>query len=185
MKTLLTALRLTLLLTLLTGAAYPALIGLAALAWPRQAGGSLVLRDGRVVGSALLAQSFTSAKYVHPRPSAASYATIASGASNLGPTSRKRVELMEERRAEWLRLHPDFPPPAEMLCASGSGLDPHISPAAALAQLPRVSAARGWDETKITAARAAVQNLTEGPQAGFLGPERVNVLLLNLALDTL
>lgn len=185
MRILWTAFRLFVLLTFVTGAVYPALVGLAALAMPDRAGGSLVSRGGRTVGSRLLAQSFASDRYVHPRPSAASFGTVPSGASNLGPTSRVRADAFASRRQAWLRSESDAVAPAEMLCASGSGLDPHISPEAALAQLPRLAVARGWEKRKILIAGNTVRAMTEGPQYGFLGPERVNVLLLNLALDEL
>jgi K+-transporting ATPase ATPase C chain len=180
------AFRLTLVLTVLTGLIYPGLVtGLARLLFPHQAKGSLVEKDGEVVGSSLIGQVFTRPEYFHGRPSAAGangYDSSASSGSNLGPTSQKLVDRVKASVEQFRKENPDFsgPIPADMLTASGSGLDPHISPASALAQVSRVAKARG-------AAASAVQDLvdryTEGRSLGFLGEPRVNVLLLNLALD--
>lgn len=178
MKTILQAARLLLALTLLTGLAYPLVVtGLARAAFPRLAGGSLMREGDRLVGSELLAQKFESPRYFWPRPSAADYATVASGASNKGPTSEDLRKAIEERRQKL-----GAGAPAEMLTASGSGLDPHLSPAAAQWQAPRVAQARGLLLEQVS---ALVQRLTEPPQLGFLGEPRVNILSLNRALDQL
>ncbi len=181
-------LRLTLVTLVLTGLAYPLLVtGLSQLLFPHRAGGSLV-RDqrGRVVGSELVGQPFTSQAYLWPRPSAAGaggWDAAASGGSNLGPTSarlRARVEA-EVRRLR--QANPEASPgpvPAELVTASGSGLDPHLTPAGAAWQVARVAAARGLAPARV---QAVVDEATEGRDLGFLGEPRVNVLLVNLALD--
>ena len=178
------ALRLLAAMTVLTGLLYPlAVTGLARLCWPRQAGGSLLLRDGRAIGSELLAQPFAEARYCWPRPSAASYATVASGASNQAPTSAALQQAVAERRAHWVASHPGAgEPPPELLYASGSGLDPHLSPAAAHYQAQRIATARGLAPERV---HALIDAQTVTPRWGLLGPPRVNVLQLNLALDAL
>ena len=185
-KELLIALRMSVVTLVLTGLAYPLLVtGLAQALFADQANGSLLRRDGLVVGSSLLAQGFKSPAYFQPRPSAAGtdgYDAAASGGSNLGPTSQK---LADRVAADLTRLqaenpHPPGPVPAELVTTSGSGLDPHLSPQAARWQLPRVAAARGVPEVvveKLLAARIEPRTL------GLLGEPRVNVLLLNLDLD--
>jgi K+-transporting ATPase ATPase C chain len=182
------AIVLTLLLCLVTGLLYPGVVtGLAQLLFPWQAHGSLVRLNGRVVGSALIGQRFTKSEYFHPRPSAAGqgYDATASGGTNKGPTDRKLAdtliagavrEVVKEDGA--VRGHI----PADMVTASASGLDPHISPANAELQIPRVADARRIPAETL---RAIVGRYTEGRQFGFLGEPRVNVLLLNLALDSL
>ncbi|MEI6350285.1 MAG: potassium-transporting ATPase subunit KdpC [Verrucomicrobiota bacterium] len=178
MKTILQALRLLLLLTLLTGVAYPVAVTVAArLLFPKQASGSVVSRDGKAVGSALLAQKFENPRYLWPRPSASDYATVPSGASNLGPTSEALKKSIAERRAKF-----GADAPVEMLTASGSGLDPHISPQAAAQQIARVAAARKLDAARVS---AIVTECTQPPQWGVFGEPRVNVLALNLRLDAL
>jgi len=178
MKTILQAIRITLVLTVLTGIAYPLVItGASQVLFHSQANGSFATdTKGRIVGSQLLAQPFTDARYFWPRPSACSYGTVASGASNLGPTNAALQKAIDANRQQF-----GSDAPVEMLTASGSGLDPHISPEAARLQVPRVAAARHLDEAKLN---ALVDKLTEAPQLGFLGEPRVNVLALNLALDS-
>lgn len=184
---LLIATRATLFTLVLTGLVYPlAVTALAQLLFPRQANGSLVKDEkGSTVGSELIGQRFTSPAYFQPRPSAAGeqgWDATASGGSNLGPTS---ASLRERAVAEIERLHrenPGAPPPipAELVAASASGLDPHLSPAATLWQVPRVARARGVSQERV---RAIVEQQREGRDLGILGEPRVNVLLLNLALD--
>lgn len=176
----------TLVLMLLTGLAYPAAVtGLAQLLFPRQANGSLVTSRGDVIGSDLIGQRFAAARYFHSRPSAAGagYDDTLSGGRNLGPTSARLDTLVMTALDSERRL--DGPPggrvPADLVTASASGVDPHISPASAALQVPRVARARGLDTIAV---RALVGRFTQGRQFGFLGEPRVNVLLLNLALDS-
>jgi K+-transporting ATPase ATPase C chain len=168
----------------LVGVIYPLVItGVAQLAFRAKANGSLIDRDGKIIGSELLAQQFTGEKYFWPRPSAGSYATVPSGVSNLGPTSAALQSNVVARAAAIRaanKLPADATVPADLLFTSGSGLDPHVSPEAARLQVARVASARGVSEEPIT---ALVEKLIEPPQLGFLGEPRVNVLLLNLALD--
>jgi K+-transporting ATPase ATPase C chain len=176
MKTIMQSLRALLVLTLLTGVAYPLVVTLIARTVARDAAsGSLVRSGEKIVGSSLLAQKTESPLYFWPRPSAADYATVASGASNAGPTSAALQKAIGERREKF-----GADAPADLLTASGSGLDPHISPEAAKHQAARVAKARGIAVEKVEALVAAQ---TDGPQFGFLGEARVNVLSLNLALD--
>lgn len=177
MKTTLQSLRFVIVLTLLTGVINPLVItGAAKLFFREQADGSLVTAGGKIIGSELLAQNFEQPKYFWPRPSGADYATVPSGASNKGPTSVDLMKAIEARRAKFGQ-----DAPAELLTASGSGLDPHISPAGAKFQVPRIAAERKLPEEKVA---ALVDQFVEGPQFGFLGEPRVNVLTLNRALDT-
>jgi len=184
---LLPALRVTAVTLVLTGLAYPlAITGVSWLLFPRQAGGSLVADvSGRVVGSELLAQPFAGAAYFQPRPSAAGdegYDPTSSGGSNLGPTSRKLRDRAARAAERLAQENPDAPgpPPVELVTASGSGLDPHLSPAAASWQVPRVAGARQVSPERV---RALLEDLTEGRDLWILGEPRVNVLLLNLSLD--
>ncbi|BCA56353.1 potassium-transporting ATPase KdpC subunit [Nitrospira sp. KM1] len=175
-------------LTILTGLIYPlAVTGLAQLLFPEQANGSLIVRDGRVVGSRLIGQFFDKPEYFWGRPSATApfpYNAAASGGSNLGPTNPALIDAVKARVAALRAADPgnESPIPVDLVTASGSGLDPHISPAAALYQVKRVSRARGLDEGTVS---ALLNRQTEKRQFGLLGERRVNVLELNLALDAL
>ncbi|WP_109506816.1 potassium-transporting ATPase subunit KdpC [Nocardioides speluncae] len=175
----LAAVRALAVLTVLLGLAYPlAITGVAQVAFNGNADGSLVERDGKVVGSDLIGQSYgDDATYFHGRPSAADYDPTASGATNLGPENDELIAAIEERRA----AVGDHAPP-DALLASGSGLDPHISPTYAELQVARVARERGLDEGVV---RDLVEENTQGRTLGFLGEPRVNVLKLNLALDEL
>ena len=177
---------LLLVMTVITGVLYPlAATGLARLVFPRQADGSLIVKDGKPVGSALIGQSFTDAKYFWGRPSATSpnaYNASASSGSNLGPTNPALAEAVKQRIAALRAADPGntAPVPVDLVTASGSGLDPQISPAAAQYQLARVAKARGLSTAQV---QALVDECTSGRQFGVLGEPRVNVLQLNLALD--
>lgn len=181
------AIVMTLVLCVLTGLVYPGIVtALAQALFPRQANGSLVAVNGRVVGSALIGQPFTRAEYFHSRPSAAGsgYDATASGGTNKGPTDRKLADSLIGRRADSLvaaGVARRGEIPTDMVTASASGLDPHISPANAALQAPRVAAARGVPVDRVRAVLAAH---TEGRQLGVFGEPRVNVLLLNVALDS-
>jgi len=176
----------TLLLTVLTGLLYPGLVtGLCQIFFPSQSNGSLIVKDGRVIGSGLIGQNFTRPEYFQPRPSAAGsdgYDATASGGSNLGPTSQKLSDRVKASVEKFRKENPDFngPIPADLLTASGSGLDPEISPASAEAQSPRVAKSRGASLEEIHTLEA---QFTANRDWGFLGEPRVNVLRLNLALD--
>ena len=178
MKTTLQSIRIFLVLTLLTGIIYPlAMTGAAQLLFPKQANGSRIVENGNLIGSELLGQKFESPRYFWPRPSAADYATVASGASNKGPTSADLKKAIDERRTTF-----GTDAPVDLLTASGSGLDPHISPEGARSQVARVAAARSLSIQKVS---ELIDQTIEPPQFGFLGEPRVNVLRLNRALDQL
>jgi len=182
-KNLITSVLMTLVTTVLCGLLFPlAITGLAQLLFPKQANGQLLTRNGQVVGSRLIGQTFSSAKYFHSRPSSAGagYDASNSGGSNLGPTNQTLIARVQ---ADADRLHPENPGvaiPMDLLTTSGSGLDPHISPEAAEFQVPRIARERGMSEDAV---RQIVGLHTESRQFGFLGEPRVNVLELNLALD--
>lgn len=182
-KNLITAILYTIATTIILGLIYPAVVlGLARL-WPNQANGQLVTKNGVVVGSRILAQPFTGAAYFHPRPSAAGpngYAADNSSGSNLGPTNQKLMDRVKSDVAALQAENPGKPVPVDLVTTSGSGLDPHITPAGVEFQVPRVAKARGVPEAQL---RELVNEHTEGRQFGFLGELRVNVLELNLALD--
>jgi K+-transporting ATPase ATPase C chain len=184
-------------LTLITGLAYPlAMTAVAGVIFPKQAEGSLIERDGKVVGSALIGQEFKSDKYFHGRPSAttapdpadasktiaAPYNAANSGGSNLGPTSKALADRLQGDVDKLKQENPSAPVPVDLVTTSASGLDPHISPEAALFQVPRIAKARNLPEDRV---RQLVADHSEGRLFGLLGEPRVNVLLLNLALDKL
>ena len=178
-------LRIKIFFTIVLGVAYPLLMtGVCQVAFPSQANGSLIARNGQVVGSALLAQGFTKPQYFHPRPSAAGngYDPTASGGSNYGPTNQKLYDRVKADIAKFRAENPNFhgPIPSDLLTTSESGLDPDLSPASAEAQVARVAKARGISEDQVS---ALVARYTQGPDLGLLGEPRVNVLRLNLALD--
>ncbi|WP_421761124.1 potassium-transporting ATPase subunit KdpC [Devosia sp.] len=173
------AVTLLLALTLLTGIAYPLVMtGAAQALFPAQANGSLVDVGGKTIGSELIGQKFETDRYFHGRPSAVDYDASTSSGSNYGPSSKPLLDAIKERAA----VYGGSNVPADLVTASGSGLDPDISPAAALIQVSRVAAARGLPEDQL---RSLVTGHVQGPDLGILGAERVNVLALNLALDTL
>jgi len=191
------ALVILVLLTVLTGLAYPfAITGLAGVLFPSQAGGSLVTSNGKIVGSALIGQSFTSDKYFHGRPSAttapdpkdasktipAPYNAANSSGSNLGPTNKALLDRIKEDTAKLKAENPNAPVPQDLVTTSGSGLDPDITPEAAFFQVPRVAKARNIPEDKL---HDLVSNLVEGRTLGVIGEPKVNVLALNIALDRL
>jgi potassium-transporting ATPase KdpC subunit len=184
-------------LTLITGLAYPlAMTGIAEVIFPRQAQGSLIEQDGKVVGSALIGQVFESDKYFHGRPSAttapdpndstktvpAPYNAANSGGSNLGPSNKALIDRVQGDIDKLKQENPSMPVPQDLVTTSASGLDPHISPDAALFQVPRIAKARNLPEDRV---RQLVADNTEGRLFGLLGEPRVNVLQLNLALDHL
>jgi K+-transporting ATPase ATPase C chain len=180
------AILITIVFTVLTGIAYPlAMTGVCQALFHKQANGSLIERNGKVIGSELIAQNFTKPGYFHPRPSAAGqngYDAGASSGSNLGPTNPALAERLTKDAAQFRKDNPDYtgPIPADAITTSGSGLDPEISPANALAQVPRVARARGASDDTV---RQLVLARVEGRDLGFLGEPRVNVLQLNIALD--
>jgi K+-transporting ATPase ATPase C chain len=172
------------LLTIITGVIYPLVVtGIAQIAFPHQANGSIITtEDGQAIGSELIGQQFDDPKYFWGRPSAASYNAAASSGSNYGPMNPALMDMVQARIDALKAADPDnsLPIPVDLVTASGSGLDPHISVASALYQIHRVATARGLSEAEVV---ALVNQYTEGRQFGFLGEPRVNVLLLNLALD--
>jgi K+-transporting ATPase ATPase C chain len=182
-QNLVVAVLMTIVTTILLGFVYPlAVTGLSQVLFRDKANGQLIERNGKVVASRIIGQPFTSPAYFHPRPSAAGagYDATGSGGTNLGPTNKKLVAAVKANVEAARKDNPGVAVPVDLVTASGSGLDPHVSPDAALFQVPRVAAARGVSEPDL---RALVETHIEGRQLGFLGEPRVNVLLLNLALD--
>ena len=189
MKIIFPCFRLFLVLVVLTGIVYPlAVTGVAQVLFHHQAEGSLVLVNGHPVGSELLSQKTEGPRYFWPRPSADDYATLASGASNLGPGSDALKKALTDRATKMRTtygLTADASLPDDAITTSGSGLDPDISPAAARMQIERVAQARKFSDNQKKALTALVESQVKPPQFGFLGEPRVNVLLLNLAVDQL
>ncbi|HMK29654.1 MAG TPA: potassium-transporting ATPase subunit KdpC [Terriglobales bacterium] len=182
-KNLVTAVLMTIATTILLGIIYPLLVtGIARVLFPHKANGQLIVRDGKVIGSRIIGQAFTGAAYFHPRPSAAGngYDAANSGGTNLGPTNQKLIDRVKQDAALLQAENPGKPIPIDLVTTSGSGLDPHITPAAAEFQIPRVARERGVGPDAL--ARLVAKH-TEGRQWGFLGEPRVNVLELNLDLD--
>jgi K+-transporting ATPase ATPase C chain len=183
LKELKPAILITFVLTIITGILYPlAVTGAAQAMFHGKANGSLVERDGKVIGSEIIGQNFTKPEYFHPRPSQNTYDAANSGGSNLGPTNPALADRLKKDGDAFRKDNPDFtgPIPADAITASGSGLDPEISPANALAQAARVATARG---ASADAVRSLVAGNTQGRDLGVLGEARVNVLKLNMALD--
>jgi K+-transporting ATPase ATPase C chain len=182
-KNLFIATLMTAVTTVIFGIGYPLVVtGLAQVLFPERANGQLIVRQGQVVGSALIGQAFSSPGYFRGRPSAAGagYDAANSGGTNLGPTSQKLRDSVASAVAAARIENPTMPVPVDLVTSSASGLDPHLSPAAAVFQIPRVARERGVPETSV---RDLVNRFTEGRTLGLLGEPRVNVLLLNLALD--
>ena len=189
MKTLGIALKIFLVFTILTGMIYPLLVtGIAQVVFPHQANGSLILKDNKIIGSELIGQQSDSTIYFSSRPSAIGNNPLPSGGSNYGLTSKKLKNQFTERKNKFIafnQLDKDAVVPSEMLFASASGLDPHISPEAALLQINRIVKARNFSIVQKQKLKALVDKMSEAPQLTFLGESRVNVLLLNIALDKL
>jgi len=187
MKQLIISLKMLALMTVLLGIIYPLVItGIAQLAFSSMANGSLVSVNGTIKGSKLIGQKMDNPSYFNPRPSVTGYNTLPSGASNLGLTNKKLYDLVQTRKADILKndsLANNTSIPADLLFASASGLDPHISPEAAKIQIGRIATARGFSDKQKQQLSALVDKYTESPQFGILGCKRVNVFLLNLELD--
>ena len=185
-KNLLISVLMTIVTTVLLGLVYPLIVtGLAQVIFPEKANGQLIKRNGTVIASRIIAQPFVGANYFHPRPSAAGtngYDASSSGGSNLGPTNQKLIDRVNGDVASAQAENPGKPVPIDMVTTSASGFDPHITPAAAEFQVPRIAKARGISEESV---RALVAQNTQGRQWGFFGEPRVNVLELNLALDSM
>lgn len=189
MKTIVRSVKIFLFLTILTGIVYPVLItGIAQVIFPFKANGSLIIRNNNAIGSVLIGQQFDSSIYFSGRPSAIAYNPLPSGGSNFGLTNSKLKGLVYEREKHFIafnQLDTLTVIPSGMLFASGSGLDPHISPEAALLQVSRIVKERRFSEKQTTELMNLIKNLTEDSQFHFSGQERINVLLLNLSLDSI
>lgn len=190
MKTvILPALRLLLVMTVLTGIIYPGVMTLFSMVvFPHQAKGSMIEKNGMVIGSELIGQAFTGDKYFNSRPSAIGYNPAPSSGTNWGPTDKRMADSVKARAVQFRiqnSLSAELSVPKEMLFASASGVDPHISPESAMLQIAKVARARGFDSTKTELLKQLVGKHIEGPQFGIFGDPRVNVLNLNLALDEL
>jgi K+-transporting ATPase ATPase C chain len=188
-KSILTSMRMLTVMTLMTGVAYPLVITLVAqLLFQQKSTGSFIKHDTTIVGSELIGQKFQSDRYFWPRPSAVNYNPVSSGATNFGPTSDTLRKVVEERKKDFLRgngLAETTVVPADMLFASGSGIDPHISPQSAFLQVERVARVRGYSSERKAVLEKLVRSNIEGPEFRLFGMARVNVLELNLALDDL
>ena len=173
-------------MTVLLGVIYPlAITAISQIAFPHQANGSLVTSGGKVIGSELIGQNFTKPEYFQPRPSAAGsegYDATSSSGSNYGPTNQKLIDRVKTSLANFRKANPDYtgPIPADLVTASASGLDPHVSPGSARAQAARVAKVRGISSQQV---EELIAQMTEGPDLGILGEPRVNVMALNMALD--
>jgi potassium-transporting ATPase KdpC subunit len=189
MKTLIISLKIFLFFTILTGIIYPLLVtGIAQLIFPAKANGSMIVKDNKVIGSELIGQQFDSTIYFSSRPSAISYNPLPSGGSNFGLTNAKlkhNVDSLKKHFITYNQLDSNTTIPSEMLFASASGLDPHISPKAALLQVDRIAKARNFNNNQKQALIQCIDKLTEPPQFLFLGEERINVLILNIELNGL
>ena len=180
-KNLVTAILMTVATTILLGIIYPLVVtGIAQALFPKKANGQLIEANGKVIGSRIIAQAFTSPGYFHPRPSAVNYDPTGSNGSQLGPTNQKLIDRVKIATATLRAENPGAPVPIDIVTTSASGLDPEITPAAASFQVPRVARARGVNEDRV---RELVSKHTEDRQLGLLGEPRVNVLELNLELD--
>jgi K+-transporting ATPase ATPase C chain len=183
-RNLVAAVLMTIVTTLILGVIYPLVMtGIAQVAFPDKANGQLIERNGTMVGSRIIGQGFSSPGYFHPRPSAAGmgYDAANSAGSNLGPTNKKLIEAVKANVDAARKDNPDAPVPIDLVTTSASGFDPHITPAAADFQVPRVARERAMSEADV---KTLVDAYTEGRQLGLLGEARVNVLELNLALDS-
>ena len=191
MKTVLTVLRILLIMTLLTGLIYPMTItGITHFLVPAKAGGSIVSLNGTPRGSSLIAQKFTMERYFWPRPSACDYSTVPSGGENRGLTNRELKESYDDRMKYWISViekdenrENNWSVPGDMLFASGSGLDPHISQGSAYMQMERVARSRGFSQKQVLLLKELIEKRTEKPILGFIGQPVINVLLLNIDLD--
>jgi K+-transporting ATPase ATPase C chain len=187
MKYLIQSLRMFIILTVITGVIYPLAITVIGQAvFPDKSAGSMIQKNGQIIGSVLIGQKFHSQVYFWGRPSAVDYNPAPSGGSNQGPTSKVLLDAVNARKDTLIKYHGSQEPiPNDMLFASASGVDPHISPEAAFYQADRVAAARNYSDSQKKELYAMIEENTENPQFGFLGMPRINVFLLNLAIDNI